>query len=99
MSPHLTPHKSSHGPSPTPINLDRDNRDNRDNSPNGTMAHSSVQSQPTVPNESPRKNSISGSGPEWTQDYEDALPVKGLLSISGISLFIYLCSYFVIYNF
>src|SRR5436305_8691300 len=46
MSPHLTPHKSSHGPSPTPINLDRDN------SPNGTIAHPSVQSQPTIPNES-----------------------------------------------
>jgi len=70
MSPHLTPHKSSHGPSPTPINLDRDN------SPNGTIAHPSVQSQPTIPNESPRKNSISGSGTEWIQDYEDALPVK-----------------------
>lgn len=74
MSPHLTPHKSSHGPSPTPINLERD-------SPNGTIAHTSsypAQSQPVLPNESPRKNSISGSGPEWIQDYDDALPVKGL---------------------
>ncbi|CAB4412737.1 unnamed protein product [Rhizophagus irregularis] len=72
MSPHLTPHKSSHGPSPTPINLERD-------SPNGTIAHTSsypAQSQPVLPNESPRKNSISGSGPEWIQDYDDALPVK-----------------------
>lgn len=87
MSPHLTPHKSSHGPSPTPINLDRD-------SPNGTMAHTSshpAQSQPVLSNESPRKNSISGSGPEWIQDYDDALPVKGLfyLLISFFFMFIY----------
>ena len=75
MSPHLTPNKSFHGPSPTPINLERDN------SPNGTIAHPSshpVQSQPTIPNESPQRNSISGSGSEWLQDYKDALPVKGL---------------------
>ena len=80
MSPHLTPNKSSHCPSPTPINLS-------DHSPNGTIAHPSshsVQSQPTIPNESPRKNSISGTGSEWTQDYEDALPVKGLFCLYDV---------------
>lgn len=86
MSPHLTPHKSSHGPSPTPINLERD-------SPNGTIAHTSsypAQSQPVLPNESPRKNSISGSGPEWIQDYDDALPVKGLFYLLiSLCLFYY----------
>ncbi|RIA94927.1 kinase-like domain-containing protein [Glomus cerebriforme] len=83
MSPNLNPHKSSHGPSPTPINLERD-------SPNGTIASSYVQSQPIMPNESPRKNSISGPGSqEWSQDYEDALPVKEYPDETPIEQFVH----------
>ncbi len=66
MSPHLAPHKSSHGPPPTPINLERV-------SPNGTITHQS--SQPIVPTDSPRKNSISTPAHEWSD--EDTVPTKG----------------------
>ncbi|CAI2182193.1 16478_t:CDS:2 [Funneliformis geosporum] len=69
MSPHLTPHKSSHGPSPTPINLEID-------SPNGTITQS-YPVQPTImPTESPRKNSISVAPPHEWSDYEDTIPAK-----------------------